>query len=245
MEDLPNEAGGGPFEALLTPTPTPMAVAAQLEAVRRLSVLTLLVHGDFARTVAHCASTGSQIACTTLPGGRNLYFVTSPDMAASMTNELAAQFSARQDEAAGGQGVVSAVGTDWAVRRALLQPLKSPVILEALVATACHKHLRSLPAGAMSLPPPMLLAHCRLFSQRVMHEILFSSQPPDAMLPEPLQFGVQRPRTRWGGTGARRRQLLLRLGRARLALTQLYGLLRGRRISFFELAGACNLNQPP
>eukprot|EP00966_Prymnesium_polylepis_P102602 2377041-Prymnesium_polylepis.1 len=153
------------------------------KAVNKLPILTLLLHGDFARTVSHCVSLPEPIAECSVPG-RSIFFVSSPQLAAEMTVERASQFAARQDESAGDAGIVGAVGEEWAKRRGRLSPMQARAALEALVAPAVQKHLGSLPEGGAlgSVPPAELLAHCRRFSQRVMHEILFSAQPPDSTL---------------------------------------------------------------
>ncbi|KAL1528260.1 hypothetical protein AB1Y20_009617 [Prymnesium parvum] len=199
-----------------------------LARLPRLPLLTLLAHGDFARTVAHCASRGLPIATATLPGGRALFFVSRPALAFDFTSAQPGVFSAREDHAAAAPGVVRAAGEAWHARRARLQPLQAPSALEEIVAPAARAHLAALPRAALRLPPPALLATCRGFARRVMHELLFSAQPAT---PPPLPPPA-------AARGARRRAAWRRVARGALAVAQLRALLRARRGSFFELAGA-------
>ena len=219
-----------------------VATAAPLPTI---SPWSLLATGDFARSAAHAAQ---PLAMGALPGGRRIYFLSSPSLVVEATIARSVDFRDRQDADAGRPGVVGATGQAWSRRRDKLRVLQTRTILEstapaAVAAAVSHAtDVCALDASSAltTLSVDELLRYCTTITRYALHQIVIGTQPPPTQLPPKLAQAGRRPR-RHGvssallGPLARLGQWLLqRIAAVSLLGEQAWALLRGT--SFFELA---------
>ena len=194
-----------------------------LAALGRVGLPQILRHGDFASVIAH---TDAELALTTLPGGRPLYFASTTALAQELTQNP--RFRNRQDAAHSRSGLVGNVDERWAASRAAAAAvLQSGRVLRTQITPRSVDAARSLPPYATLLPPADVLAAASTVVERVSFELIFSAAPPEAPLT-----------TRRRPPSALVRRASLALARVMLLARQLAALLaeRGRRRGFFELA---------
>eukprot|EP00900_Chrysochromulina_parva_P005896 jgi/Chrpa1/15307/Chrysochromulina_OHIO_Genome00004899-RA len=219
-----------------------VATAAPLPTI---SPWSLLATGDFARSAAHAAQ---PLAMGALPGGRRIYFLSSPSLVVEATIARSADFRDRQDADAGRPGVVGATGQAWSRRRDKLRVLQTRTILEstapaAVAAAVSHAtDVCELDASSAltTLSVDELLRYCSTIIRYALHQIVIGTQPPPTQLPPKLAQVGRRPRrhgvsSAWLGPLARLGQWLLQqVAAVSLLGEQAWALLRGT--SFFELA---------
>jgi hypothetical protein len=219
-----------------------VATAAPLPTI---SPWSLLATGDFARSAAHAAQ---PLAMGALPGGRRIYFLSSPSLVVEATIARSADFRDRQDADAGRPGVVGATGQAWSRRRDKLRVLQTRTILEstapaAVAAAVSHAtDVCALDASSAltTLSVDELLRYCSTIIRYALHQIVIGTQPPPTQLPPKLAQVGRRPRrhgvsSAWLGPLARLGQWLLQqVAAVSLLGEQAWALLRGT--SFFELA---------
>ena len=203
-----------------------------------LSPWSVLIHGDFALTLASLPHPG--ITAVRTPA-RQLFFCSEPTSFITAATPLAKQFRDRQDESAGSGGVVGATGDEWLRRREQLRVLQKREALECIAAPAVGEALLACanrdPLPPLLLPPPLLLAWSGAVVRHTMHLVALSEQPPSNALP-PLPQASAR------DAGRLRRLLAVVIARlvrlaARVSLfTQHSRALLGRPgvCSFFDLA---------
>jgi hypothetical protein len=183
-----------------------------------------------------------------LPGGRRIYFLSSPSLVVEATIARSADFRDRQDADAGRPGVVGATSQAWSRRRDKLRVLQTRTILEstapaAVAAAVSHAtDVCALDASSAltTLSVDELLRYCSTIIRYALHQIVIGTQPPPTQLPPKLAQAGRRPRrhgvsSAWLGPLARLGQWLLQqVAAVSLLGEQAWALLRGT--SFFELA---------
>ena len=211
-----------------------------------LHAWSLITAGDFASTLARCSSAGGlsppPLAVAKLPGGRQVFFVSSPLLVAEAAVTRSSDFRDRQDEDAGRPGVVGAVGQCWARRRERLRFLQSRELLETIappaVAAALQHASATLPSSALSMPVNEFLQHCTVIVRRSLHRTVLNAQPSDGGSGSLGMRWQQRRHTMFGSLSApavrQGRWLVGRLAALSLLCEQVWAMVRGA--SFFELA---------